>query len=380
MNFTLTERAADYAENIQERLVSLIAEITAIPAPSGREEKRAAFIKKWLEKRGARGVFIDSANNVIFPMGSIEKECNAYIAHIDTVFPDMDPIPVKIENGKMHAPGVGDDTANVAELMLWIEYILNNRLRPANGGVLFVFDACEEGLGDLRGSKNLMKNYGGSIKQLVSFDGTMANVVNMAVGSVRWKVAVEAEGGHSYDMFGNANAIARMSEIICDLYTQKVPNNRFKTTYNVGTIAGGTSINTIAQRAEILYEYRSDHKGNLDEMDTSFHSIIGKYTAKGYKVTLERVGMRPCMGDVDSEAQHRLEQAVEELIIRETGKAPNFVSGSTDCNVSFANGIPSVCFGGCTGYGAHTREEWLEIVSLTTGMRCVGSVLLKDFE
>ena len=75
-----------------------------------------------------------------------------------------------------------------------------------------------------------------------------------------------------------------------------------------------------------------------------------------------------------------LEQAVEELIIRETGKAPNFVSGSTDCNVSFANGIPSVCFGGCTGYGAHTREEWLEIVSLTTGMRCVGSVLLKDFE
>ena len=118
MNFTLTERAADYAENIQERLVSLIAEITAIPAPSGREEKRAAFIKKWLEKRGARGVFIDSANNVIFPMGSIEKECNAYIAHIDTVFPDMDPIPVKIENGKMHAPGVGDDTANVAELML----------------------------------------------------------------------------------------------------------------------------------------------------------------------------------------------------------------------------------------------------------------------
>lgn len=380
MSFTLSERAGRYAADVQERLVGLIAEITAIPSPSKHEEKRAGFIKSWLEERGAKGVFIDQANNVILPMGSTDDGCNVYMAHIDTVFPDLTPIEVTIKDGSMYAPGVSDNTANVAEMLLWIEYILENGLKTKDKGVMFVFDACEEGLGDLKGSKTLINNFGDKIKRLVSFDGSMDNVVNMAVGSTRWRVTVETEGGHSYDMFGNANAISRMSEIICELYAQQMPDNGFKTTYNVGTISGGTSVNTIAQRAEMLYEYRSENRENLDFMDKSFRRIIEKYRARGYSIALEQVGARPCMGDVDENIQNRLNADTEELIVRETGKPPRFVSGSTDCNVSFAEGIPSVCFGGCTGHGAHTREEWLEISSLARGMRCVGAVLLSDFE
>ena len=127
--------------------------------------------------------------------------------------------------------------------MLWAEYILKNGLKPKKSGALIVFNSGEEGLGDLKGSKAIMKRYGNSVKQMLSFDGGLDAIVHRAVGSMRWKVTLRTEGGHSYGKFGNPNAIARLSEIICDLYRQQVPHNNCRTTYNVGTIRGGTSVN-----------------------------------------------------------------------------------------------------------------------------------------
>ena len=379
MNFPLSENAAHYAAENQERLVSLIMQLTAIPAPSNHEEKRAAFIKEWLETRGAKGVFIDEALNVVLPLGTPEAGCDLMMAHTDTVFPDTDPIPVRIENGCICAPGVGDDTANAAELMLWAEYILKNGLQPKNGSALIVFNSGEEGLGDLKGSKAIMKRYGNAVRRMLSFDGGMDGIVNRAVGSMRWKITLRTEGGHSYARFGNPNAIARMSEIICDLYRQQVPHNNCRTTYNVGTIQGGTSVNTIAQEAGILYEYRSDQKVSLDFMDASFRRIIEEYKAKGYEITTEIVGQRPCMGDVDPAALNALCTGLSDLLERETGHRPTLESGSTDCNIPYSMGIPAACFGGYSGRGAHTRGEYVEIDSLKTGMRCVGAAVLDSF-
>lgn len=380
MNFSLSEHAARFAAESQERLTALIAELTAIPAPSNHEELRAAFIKQWLEERGAKGVFIDEALNVVMPLGEPEKGCDLLMAHTDTVFPDMEPIPVKIENGRICAPGVGDDTANAAELMLWAEYIIKNNLKPKKAGVLIVLNSGEEGLGDLKGSKALMKRYDHAVKRMISFDGGMDSIVNRAVGSVRWKVTLRTEGGHSYGKFGNPNAIARLSEIVCELYKQQVPHNNCRTTYNVGTIKGGTSVNTIAQEAEMLYEYRSDQKVSLDYMDAAFRAMIDRYKAKGYEITTETVGLRPCMGDVDQRELDRLCGGLRDMLERETGKQPSYESGSTDCNIPFSMGIPAACFGGYSGRGAHTREEYIEIDSLRNGMRCVGAAILDSFE
>ena len=379
MAFTLSDRAARYAADNHERLVRFIAELTAIPAPSNHEEKRADYIKNWLVGRGAEGVYIDGALNVVLPLGDVEQGCDVLMAHTDTVFPDLEPIPVRIADGRISAPGVGDDTANTAELLLWTEYILQNKLKPRQGGVLIVLNSGEEGLGDLKGSKKIMQRYGAYVRRLISFDGGMDGVVNRAVGSVRWKITLRTEGGHSYGRFGSPNAIARMSELVCALYDQQVPHNNCRTTYNVGTIQGGTSVNTIAQECTLLYEYRSDQKVSLDQMDASFRRIVEGFRAKGYEIELEQVGLRPCMGDVDPAAMAALCGDLSDMLERETGKRPSMESASTDCNIPFSMGVPAACFGGYSGRGAHTREEYIEIDSLRVGMRCVGAVVLNSF-
>lgn len=379
MRFTLNDDAQAFAQANQERLVAFIAEMTAIPSPSNHEEKRAEFIRNWLHARGGTAAYIDEALNVVLPIGNVDAGAYVYMAHTDTVFPDMEALPVVVANGRISGPGVGDDTANLAQLLLWAEYILERGLQPKEGGVLIVANSGEEGLGDLKGVKALMQRYGQKVKQLVSFDGDLNQIVNRAVGSVRWKVRVKTEGGHSYARFGNPSAIARLSEMVCALYAQPVPQNQCKSTFNVGTISGGTSVNTIAQEAEMLYEYRSDQKLSLDELDASFKQIVDGFKAKGYEIEVEQVGWRPCMGDVDPAALDGLVNGLADLIEGETGARPGSRSGSTDCNIPFSMGIPAAAFGGYHGDGAHTREEYVEIDSLPIGMRCVGAVMLERF-
>lgn len=130
----------------------------------------------------------------------------------------------------------------------------------------------------------------------------------------------------------------------------------------------------------MLYEYRSDQKVSLDIMDQSFRDILADFKARGYDLTTERVGLRPCMGDVDPQAMEALCGELSALLTSETGKTPGLESASTDCNIPFSMGIPAACFGGYAGHGAHTREEYIEIDSLRIGMRCVGAVVLNRFE
>lgn len=145
--------------------------ICQIPAPSNHEEKRAAFCKEWLEKQGAKNVTIDKALNVVYPINCEgSDEIVAVMAHSDTVFPDMEPMPLRIEDGKIFSPGIGDDTANVAIMLMIVKFILENRLIP-KGAVMFVVDAGEEGLGNLKGCRQIMEDYAGRIKEVLALDG-----------------------------------------------------------------------------------------------------------------------------------------------------------------------------------------------------------------
>lgn len=141
--------------------------------------------------------------------------------------------------------------------MLMAAYVANEKPKT-NGGIVFVMNSCEEGLGNLKGSRALNARYGKRIEQVISFDGYLDGIVGMAVGSLRYKVTVKTAGGHSFADFGNVNAIERLSAIITELYQYKVPAGSAKTTFNVGTISGGTTVNSIAAQAEMLYEMRSD--------------------------------------------------------------------------------------------------------------------------
>ena len=342
--------------------------LAAIPAPSHNEDKRVEFLLNELKNIGVEGAYEDSAKNVIVPMGE-GGQFTVYSAHTDVVFPDTTALPVREEGGRLYAPGVGDDTANVAALLTIIRCITENGLTPREP-VLFVFDSCEEGLGNLKGIRQIMRDFDGRIKELVSFDCSLdEGMVVRAVGSERWRITAATAGGHSYGAFGKPNAIHRMAQLITRLYSQELPkDNGQRTTYNAGVISGGTSINTIAQNAELLYEYRSDEHSSLEFMRAQFMRHIEEADCPEARFKAELIGERPCGKNVDPAAQKRLLERCSRAIEQVTGSRPVVSTGSTDANVPLSLGIPAATFGLFIGEGAHTREEWLETGSLQTGL------------
>ena len=157
----LNETILQYIEAHEDEAFELLVELAQIPAPSNQEEKRAEFIKSWLEAQGAEGVYIDEALNVIYPVGVTETNPLVVVAaHSDVVFGDLEPLPLVVEDGLIKCPGVGDDTANLVMLLMAAKYIAEQKILPKEGGLLLVANSGEEGLGNLKGSRQLVKDFG----------------------------------------------------------------------------------------------------------------------------------------------------------------------------------------------------------------------------
>lgn len=357
-----------YIQENESLMLQTLKELCHIPAPSGMEEKRAQYCKQWLESIGAKGVYIDSALNVIFPLNCEgSNDITVFVAHTDTVFPDTEPMPYVDDGEKIHCPGVGDDTASLVVMMLLAKYYVENDRKPV-GGVMFVCNSCEEGLGNLKGTRQLFADYAGRIRQFISLDSQLGVANDACAGSHRYKVEVLTEGGHSFQKFGNANAIAELSRIVTEIYSITVPKKEgFRTTYNVGDIRGGTSVNTIAQSATMLCEYRSEDKDCLAYMEKQFASIFEAARSDAVQVNVEKIGDRPC-GDIENAKMESLRQIIRPIIEDVTKVPLVFKSASTDCNIPLSLGIPAICIGVYTGAGAHTRQEWVEKASLVPGL------------
>ncbi len=366
-------------EKFKNEVYPLLKELCAIPAPSHYEDKRAEFCKNYLLNAGFEKVYIDEAKNVICEYGcENSNNITVFAAHTDTVFPDMEPMPFVEKGDIAYCPGIGDDTASLAVLLVSAKYIIKNNISPKNG-VLFVCNSCEEGLGNLKGTRALMKAYEGRIKYFVTFDSVPDIMVTRCVGSHRYNVKVTTEGGHSFNKFGNKNAIAALSEMVNEIYKIEVPaKENTKTTYNVGTIRGGTSVNTIAQSAEMLCEYRSDDVDCLNVMKDKFTNIFNNAKSEKVGVEVTLVGERPCSADVDKGEFDYLVNKSRDIIKGIIGKDIVEESGSTDCNIPMSLGVPSVCVGVYRGAGYHTREEWIEISSLPVGLQ-ISVELIKAF-
>ena len=372
----LTQEILRSIEESRQEAYELLLELAAIPAPSHHEQLRAEFCKNWLEKQGAKGVYIDEALNVVYPVGCTEdNDITVFMAHTDVVFPDMQTLPLEIIDGKICCPGVGDDTANLVALLMAAKYIAQNDLTPANGGMLLVANSCEEGLGNLKGCRKIMEQYGNRVTEFVTFDGYAPIVHDKAVGSMRYRIAIDTEGGHSYTSFCNRNAIAYLASLIDTLYTYKVPC-RGKSTYNVGTISGGTSVNTIAQHAQMLYEFRSDDREDMEQMQAHLQAALELYAAKGISVSATLVGDRPCGISTDEAVQNALLKRAVSAIETHFGYTPSLTPGSTDYNIPLSMGIPSVCVSCIEGGGAHTREEYVCIDSIVPGLKVAFEMIL----
>ena len=364
------EQIKAYAAAHADEARQLTEELCRIPAPSGKERARAEFCRDWLERCGAKDVRIDGADNMVLELNAAGSDAlTVLMAHTDTVFPDTEPMEVHQEGGRLLCPGVGDDTANLAVLLLAARFLLEQGISPKHGLVIAA-NSGEEGLGNLRGSRQLMADYRGRVARMISFDGYYNRLWNKAVGSARYRVTVRTRGGHSFRDFGAPNAIALLAEIISALYDIQPhwgPAGTV-TTYNVGMVQGGTSVNTIAQEASMLYEYRSDEAAGLRGMEEAFLAVVEDFRVRGADIEMESLGVRPCGEGVDPVAQAALSDWSEALLRRYTGGNIVVEPASTDCNIPLSLGIPAVSFGLCGGGGAHTRQEWIETASLETGL------------
>ena len=349
-------------------MIDVLKELCVIPAPSHFEHKRAEYCKKWLCDMGASGVYVDEALNVVYPLNCEgSNRITVFVAHTYTVFPDTEPMPCIDDGEKIHCPGAADDTASVAVLLYMAKFFTQNNIKPENG-ILFVCNSCEEGLGNLKGVRQIFKDFEGRIEKFISFDCNLNVVNDKCVGSHRYEVEVRTEGGHSFGAFGNKNAIAELSKIVSEMYKIEVPQKEgTKTTYNVGNVSGGTSVNTIAQNANMLCEYRSDDVDCMAIMQNKFEEIFENARSEQVEVNVKRIGDRPCGCVSDSEID-KLKQTVVPIIEKVIGEAVSFKSSSTDCNIPLSLGIPALCVGVNRYEGMHTREEWVEKQSLVPGL------------
>ncbi|HRG56710.1 MAG TPA: M20/M25/M40 family metallo-hydrolase, partial [Lacunisphaera sp.] len=238
--------------------MALLVRLTEIPAPPFKEEARAAVLRQLFEQHGLKNVFIDRAGNVVGTRAGAQLRPNVVVsAHLDTVFPEGTDVTVKHDGNRLKAPGIGDDTRGLAELISVLRALQETKT-PTTGTITFVATVGEEGLGDLRGVKELFDHtLKDQVDMFISIDGGGTGTITaFGVGSYRYRVTFKGPGGHSYGAFGLVNpihALGRAAAVIADIQVPASP----KTTFNIGRIGGGTSVNSIPFEAWMEIDMRS---------------------------------------------------------------------------------------------------------------------------
>lgn len=351
-----------YVRQHQQQWLDLLKTIISIPSPTGREQVKGKWILHYLHSIGAEGAYCDDSGNILYPCRLKKGQKAAlYTAHMDTVFENLSKIPIHQSDNTLSAPSCSDNSASIAGLLFIIKMILDLQLTPPQG-LLFAFDVGEEGLGNLKGIRQIMADWAGRISEVVAVDCTFDTFVATAVGSRRYKVTVETPGGHSWMGFGNANAIAASASIIDALYSLTLQSEP-KTTYNVGTISGGTTVNSIAAKAEFTVDLRSEDGASLESLDGTFQALLEKQRSDAIRISVKSLGQRPC----SKADQNPLVQRIT-AIRRKQGLTTQCIAGSTDANIPLSLGIPAISFGFCRSRREHTLEESLDIDTFIPGM------------
>jgi acetylornithine deacetylase/succinyl-diaminopimelate desuccinylase-like protein len=353
---------------IEPRSLQDLVELTEIPAPPFAEELRAARFAELLMETGLTDVTIDAVGNVIGRRpGRTGDRTIAYTAHLDTVFPAGTDVTVRVEGDTMYAPGIGDNTRGLV-VVLDVLRALQHAGIQTEADILFVGNVGEEGLGDLRGVKHLLREDGPKIDAMIAVDGGSASrLVYGGVGSHRYRVTYRGPGGHSWGAFGTASPHHALGRAIAEFVEDaaSVTNNGEKTSFNVGRIGGGTSVNSVAFESWMEVDMRSGDQGKLDDIDAVFQSAVQRGLAAEnaartegpeLSVDVERIGTRPAVrGDIESPLVQRAAAAMRTFAVE-----PELRISSTDANHPISLGIPAITMsrGGISEDSHSLAESW----------------------
>ena len=362
------QRAFDVILGLEPQHRTELIELTEIPAPPFKEEARARRFAELMRESGIDDVSIDDVGNVVgrWP-GRRGDRVVALSAHLDTVFPEDTDVTVRFDDETMYAPGIGDNTRGLVVVLGVLRAMERTGLRP-KADVLFIGNVGEEGLGDLRGVKHLFRDGAEPIDSLIAIDGGRADrIVYGGVGSHRYRVTFSGPGGHSWGAFGTANPQHALGRMIA-LFDQNAPavtGDGEKSSYNVGRIGGGTSINSVPFEAWAEIDIRSGDQEKIDAIDRILHAAsekalqdenAGRSIGPELSVEMKRVGTRPAAkGDATRPLVQRAMAASEAL-----GIEPSLRISSTDANLPLSKGIPAVTMsrGGLSLDSHAPSESW----------------------
>ncbi len=354
-------------ESLEDVSEAELVELTEIPAPPFQESQRAGRFASMLRDAGMDDVAIDEQGNVLTRWRGVSgARTVALVAHLDTVFPAGTDVEVRREGTKLFAPGVGDNSRGLVVMLALIKAMRASAIATRDD-ILFVGSVGEEGVGDLRGVKYLHRPGGPQIDEFIAIDGgSDERVVNHAIGSNRYRLVFNGPGGHSWGAFGLANPAHALSRAIYyfDLEAGDFVQTGDRTSYNVGRIGGGTSVNSIPFETWAEVDLRSENPARLELIDAILQRSVERALAEANEqrdrgeplsVTVETLGKRP--SGIVEVATPLIQRAL--AATRYFGIEPALGSGSTDANVAIARGIPAVTIsrGGTSG-GAHSLDEW----------------------
>jgi acetylornithine deacetylase/succinyl-diaminopimelate desuccinylase-like protein len=381
----------EHFDNDAEAILDEQIRICEIPAPTGQEAARAEYVAQELSTLGL-DVHQDQVGNVIAQHDYASGDPLVLSAHLDTVFGPEQPVRVArpgeenpyregetVSAGEFHAPGISDAAAGLVA-MLTVARTLQRS--PASSRVIFVATVGEEGRGDLRGARHFFESeIGRSARGFITIDHSdPAAIVNSGIGSRRYNVQYRSGGGHSWAHFGRYNPAFALAAAVDRLAEVRVPRNP-RTSYNVGVVQGGETVNAIPELAQMDIDLRSESPSQLERLDENVQDIIRRghqrellRRGKGaLEPIISRIGDRPAgITPVDSPLVQAACRALEAEQL-----TPRMIAASTDANAAIAAGVPAIAMSwGGKSDNQHSIREWFDPADRCRSLRVITRILL----
>jgi tripeptide aminopeptidase len=348
---------------MNEILTDLAVKIQQVPAPTFHEAERARFVLDMFRQSGLSRLEIDTAGNALACLPGEGTDSPVVVsAHLDTVFPAETDLAIRREPGRIYGPGIGDNATGVAGLFGLVKMLQERNVRLP-GDLWLVANTCEEGLGDLRGMKAVCERFGPNPRLYLVLEGmALGHIYYRGIGVRRYKITCHTRGGHSWSDYGQPSAIHELARLVTTLGSLSLATHP-RTTLNVGRIAGGTSVNTLAAEAWLELDLRSESEDELRKLIQRVEALIENSNRSDVWFEAEVIGQRPA-GELNR--KHPLVRLAQDCLAAQ-GIEASLTQGSTDANIPLSLGYPSIVLGLTRGGGAHTLNEYIEINPLEHG-------------
>jgi acetylornithine deacetylase/succinyl-diaminopimelate desuccinylase-like protein len=372
------QQAFQFINEMRGELDEELVRICEIPAPPFKEEARAREIARRFEEIGLARVRSDQEGNVIAERPGLSSEPRVIVsAHLDTVFPEGTNVRVRRDGARFHAPGISDNTCGIVSLIA-LAQALDAGCIKTEGSVYFVATVGEEGEGNLRGARHLFTRgeFQSGVDAFISLDGPgLERITQRALGSRRYRVTVIGPGGHSWGDFGIVNPVHALGRAIARFASYPAPLAP-RTSYNVGIIEGGSSVNAIPERASMVVDIRSVSSDEIEKLEAYLRRVVeiaareenSQRSMSGTSLTceFEQVGDRP---SGETPVNSRIVRAAIECS-RALGIEPRLDCSSTDSNIPISLGIPAITLGvGGISSNCHSLTEWYDPAGRELGLK-----------